>query len=104
MNNAARYTDEEGTIRVFVTEEPCSMAIHVRDTGKGIGADQIEHIFSMFVQGTREGVGSSGLGIGLALSRKLAELHGGSLTAHSEGLGKGSEFVLRVPKRAGNTG
>ena len=97
LNNAARYSDQGSSIQVQVIGEPLYVAIHVRDSGHGIAADQLERIFQMFVQGTSSQSGSSGLGIGLALSRKLAELHGGTLHAFSEGLGKGSEFVLRVP-------
>jgi CheY-like chemotaxis protein len=70
----------------------------VRDTGKGIAADMFVRIFDMFVQGrgTLEAA-ERGLGIGLALARKLVELHGGTLTVHSEGSGKGSEFTVSIP-------
>ena len=70
----------------------------MRDTGRGIEPEMIERIFDMFVQGRTplERVGG-GLGIGLALARRIAELHGGSLEAHSEGAGKGAEFTLRLP-------
>jgi CheY-like chemotaxis protein len=72
--------------------------LSVRDTGRGIHPEWLERIFEMFVQGrpVLERVGS-GLGIGLALSRKIAELHGGSLRAYSEGENRGSEFILRLP-------
>ena len=70
--------------------------VAVRDTGRGIDRQNIDHIFDMFVRGraTRPG---EGLGVGLALPRRIAEIHGGTLTAHSEGENRGSEFILRVP-------
>ena len=72
--------------------------LSVRDTGRGIEPQIIERIFDMFVQGRTalERIGG-GLGIGLALARRIAELHGGTLEAHSEGANRGAEFVLRVP-------
>jgi PAS domain S-box-containing protein len=98
LNNAARYTAEGGSIGVRARAESGSAVLTVRDTGRGIEPDMIERIFDMFVQGRAplQRVGG-GLGIGLALARRLAELHGGSLRAHSEGENKGSEFTLRLP-------
>ena len=97
LNNAARYTPEAGRIAVGVTAENGHAVLRVRDNGRGIEPDLLERVFDMFVQGrtplTRM-VG--GLGIGLALARKIAELHGGQLEASSEGPGKGSEFTLRI--------
>jgi len=73
--------------------------VSVRDTGRGIPADLLERIFDMFVQGRAQidRIGG-GLGIGLALARRIAEEHGGTLTAASEGEGRGSEFTLRLPR------
>ena len=101
LNNAARYTPPGGRIWVRAQRADGHALISVRDTGRGIEPQIIDRIFDMFVQGRTplERVGG-GLGIGLALARRIAELHGGSLEAHSEGAGKGAEFVLRLPLSA----
>jgi CheY-like chemotaxis protein len=98
LNNSARYTPEGGRISVRVAREQGWALVCVRDTGRGIEPQIIERIFDMFVQGRAplQRVGE-GLGIGLALARSIAELHGGTLEGHSEGPGKGSEFVVRLP-------
>ena len=98
LNNAARYTPQGGTITLRARAEDGSAIITVRDNGRGIEADMLERIFDMFVQDRTplQRVGG-GLGLGLALARKLAELHGGTLTASSEGPNKGSEFTWQVP-------
>jgi signal transduction histidine kinase len=101
LNNAAKYTDEGG--RVFVTVEqagPEEAAIRVRDNGVGIPPDLLPSVFEMFTQVDQTlHRAQGGLGIGLALVRELIEMHGGKVEGHSEGLGKGSEFVLRLPLR-----
>jgi len=99
LNNAARYTPAGGRITVTARAEEGYAVLRVRDNGRGIEATFLPRIFDMFVQG-RESLQrvEGGLGIGLALSRKLAEIHGGSLEAHSEGVNKGSEFTLRIPR------
>jgi CheY-like chemotaxis protein len=72
--------------------------IRIRDSGVGISADMLQHVFEPFMQAARTPAGGqSGLGIGLTLVHRLIELHGGSVEAHSSGIGRGSEFVLRVP-------
>ncbi|HKQ25816.1 MAG TPA: PAS domain S-box protein [Burkholderiales bacterium] len=98
LNNAARYTPQAGRITVTARAEEGQAVLRVRDNGRGVEAKFLSRIFDMFVQG-RESLQRTqgGLGIGLALSRKLAEMHGGSLEAHSEGVDKGSEFTLRIP-------
>jgi PAS domain S-box-containing protein len=98
LNNAARYTPGGGRIVVEGRTEDARAVLRVRDNGRGIDPDLLESIFEMFVQGRSvlERVGG-GLGIGLALARRIAELHEGSLEAASAGPGKGSEFTLRVP-------
>jgi len=98
LNNAARYTPPGGRIWVRARSEDGHALLSVRDTGRGIEPQIIDRIFDMFVQGRSalERVGG-GLGIGLALARRIAELHGGTLEAKSEGANRGSEFVLRVP-------
>ena len=96
LSNAARYTPAGGRITVRAWRDEDCAHIAVRDTGRGIEPQGIDRIFDMFVRGraTRSG---EGLGIGLALARRVAELHGGSLTATSEGENKGSEFTLGLP-------
>ena len=98
LTNAARYTPTGGQIALRAWREQGHIVISVRDNGIGIPAELLPHIFELFVQGHRgtdrtEG----GLGIGLALVKNLVELHGGSVTAHSDGPGLGSEFIIRLP-------
>jgi PAS domain S-box-containing protein len=98
LNNAAKYTEEGGSIKLTVEPNDGVVVLRVRDTGVGIAADMLPRVFEMFTQvpgSVRHSEG--GLGIGLSLVRKLAELHGGSVAAHSQGCGHGSEFVLRLP-------
>jgi PAS domain S-box-containing protein len=103
LNNAARYSPEGGSIRVSTRAEGGYAVLTVTDTGRGIAPQWINRIFNMFVHkdSAIERVGG-GLGVGLALSRRIAELHGGSLTASSGGEHKGSEFTLRIPLSAQN--
>ena len=98
LNNSARYTPEGGRISVGAALAGSWAVVSVRDNGRGIEPQIMERIFDMFVQGRAplERVGG-GLGIGLALARSIAELHGGTLEARSEGENQGSEFVLRLP-------
>ncbi len=99
LNNAAKYTDEGGSIDVRLEESSEDVAVHIVDSGLGIAPEQQDSIFDMFVQvdQTLER-GNKGLGVGLTLARQLVELHGGQLTVKSDGLGKGSEFTVRVPR------
>jgi PAS domain S-box-containing protein len=98
LTNAAKYTDSGGRIDLSAGREGAEVVIRVRDTGIGISPEQISEMFELFAQGDRSLARSEGgLGIGLTLARSLAEMHGGSLTAKSEGRGKGSEFVVRLP-------
>jgi CheY-like chemotaxis protein len=98
LSNAARYTAPGGRIDIEGASENGHALLRVRDTGRGIDADKLESIFDMFVQGrpVLERVGG-GLGIGLALARRIAELHGGTLAASSAGPNLGAEFTLRLP-------
>jgi CheY-like chemotaxis protein len=93
LNNAARYTDKGGAIWLTARREAHAAVVSVRDSGSGIASGDLERVFEMFSRGER----SSGLGIGLALARRLAGMHGGTITAASEGAGKGAEFTLRLP-------
>jgi signal transduction histidine kinase/ActR/RegA family two-component response regulator len=98
LNNAARYTESGGRIWLRVRREGSAALISVRDTGLGIPAEMLSRVFDSFVQIGREGKHTpGGLGIGLTLVKHLVELHGGSVEATSEGPGRGSEFVVRLP-------
>jgi PAS domain S-box-containing protein len=93
LNNAARYTRPGGTIRLETRSEEGQAVIRVSDTGRGFAPQDAQRIFDMFARGDASG----GLGIGLALGRKLAQLHGGTLEGASDGPGHGSVFTVRVP-------
>ncbi|MDB6042659.1 MAG: response regulator [Gammaproteobacteria bacterium] len=98
LGNAAKYTEGGGRITLSVTAIGAEVEIRVRDSGIGIPAELMPMIFKLFTQLDRtSGPAQSGLGIGLALVQRLVEMHGGSVSAHSEGLGRGSEFVIRLP-------
>jgi PAS domain S-box-containing protein len=101
LTNSAKYTPSGGQIWLTGRRKDGGAQLSIRDTGVGIPADMLPHVFDMFTQ-----VESSlsrargGLGLGLALARKLVELHGGRIEAHSDGKGKGSEFVVWLPTDA----
>ena len=108
LNNAAKYTPEGGEISVTMDVAPAEaagaasqVAVRVRDTGMGIAPDMLPQVFELFTQADRSLAHSQGgLGIGLSLVRSLVQLQGGRVTAHSEGLGRGSEFVVYLPLRS----
>jgi signal transduction histidine kinase len=97
LNNAATYTPPGGEIRLAVTATEHEVRIAVRDNGMGIPAEKLQHVFEMFAQAQPSPAGG-GLGIGLSLASRLAELHGGRIEARSDGEGRGSEFVLVLPR------
>jgi signal transduction histidine kinase len=98
LNNAVRYTDPGGRIGIVATREDGAALIRVTDTGIGISAEALPRVFDMFVQANaRDSRAQSGLGIGLTLVRSLVEMHGGSVAARSAGVGRGSEFLVRLP-------
>jgi signal transduction histidine kinase len=100
LTNAAKYTDPEGQIRVLARCEAGDVVICVADTGIGISAAALPRVFNMFSQvHSTTDRSEGGLGIGLALAQGLIELHGGSIEAKSGGLGCGSEFTVRLPRR-----
>ncbi|MTW19654.1 PAS domain S-box protein [Allochromatium palmeri] len=96
--NAANYTPPRGEIRLESRIEGESVLIEVRDNGQGMTAEQLDSLFGLFTRGPHAcDTASGGLGLGLAIARRLTELHGGSLDARSEGLGRGTELCLRLP-------
>jgi PAS domain S-box-containing protein len=97
MVNAAKYTPDGGHIVISAKQIDGFVCIAVEDTGRGIEERDLQRIFELFMQGENGSPSESGLGIGLTLARSLAELHGGRLDAQSEGVGKGSTFILRLP-------
>jgi signal transduction histidine kinase/ActR/RegA family two-component response regulator len=98
LNNAAKYTPPGGRIRVSVSREGGHVVLSVKDSGSGIPPEILPKIFEMFVQDSQTLDRSrGGLGLGLAIVHSLVELHGGTVSAHSEGAGRGSEFVVRLP-------
>lgn len=98
LSNAAKYTENGGRIHVRVWQEDVDALIEVSDTGIGIPAFDLEHVFDLFSQvRTHQGRSEGGLGIGLSLVRSLVSMHGGSVRAFSEGAGMGSRFVVRLP-------
>lgn len=98
LDNAAKYTDPGGTVDLTVSRQADEALVSVRDTGVGVRPEQIKWIFGLFNQ-MKNGSDRTheGIGIGLALARKLIELHDGTIEAKSEGLGRGSEFMVRLP-------
>jgi two-component system CheB/CheR fusion protein len=98
LNNAAKYTDEGGTIALSLTREDGQGVIAVEDTGVGIEAETIPRVFDLFTQAdTTLDRARGGLGLGLTLVRQLVTLHEGRVEASSDGLGRGSRFVVRLP-------
>jgi two-component system CheB/CheR fusion protein len=103
LANASKYTDAGGELAAWMHTRDDQVIVRIRDSGIGIAPESLPHIFDLFRQTDEAAARSrSGLGIGLALVRNLVESHGGSVTAASAGLGKGSEFTVRLP-RAGGT-
>jgi signal transduction histidine kinase/CheY-like chemotaxis protein len=98
LTNASRYAPEGGRIELAVAADEVEAVVRVTDDGIGLAPGDLERVFGMFEKGTERPGFDEGLGVGLALSRRLAQLHGGSLTASSPGPGRGSTFTLRLPR------
>jgi signal transduction histidine kinase len=94
LNNAAKYTPRGGRITLTAAREGGEVVLGVEDNGRGMSADDLEKVFTLFA---RPGQPDAGLGIGLSLARTLVEMHGGTLAAESGGPGRGSRFVARLP-------
>ena len=99
LNNACKFTDAGGVIDLKAEASERDITVTVRDNGKGIPSDRLNSVFDMFAQVDGSPVGTrSGLGIGLSLTKHLVELHGGTIEANSDGDGKGSIFVVKLPR------
>jgi PAS domain S-box-containing protein len=104
LTNAAKYTDPHGNIRLRATADQSFVEFSVTDTGVGLSPDALSAVFNMFSQvKSSQDRSEGGLGIGLALSKGVVQLHGGTIEARSAGHGKGSEFVVRIPRRSVST-
>ncbi len=98
LSNAVKFTEDGGRIALSAERQGQEVIVRVRDTGVGIPPDLLPRVFDLFTQGDRSIDRSrDGLGIGLTLSRRLVEMHGGAIEARSEGVGRGSEFAVRLP-------
>jgi PAS domain S-box-containing protein len=98
LTNSAKYTEANGHIWVSARREADDVLLQVRDDGIGIAPEMLHHIFELFVQADHTSTkAQGGLGIGLTLAKNLVQMHGGTLEARSAGLGKGSEFTVRLP-------
>jgi PAS domain S-box-containing protein len=105
LNNAAKYTERAGRVWLTVQRQGADVLLRVKDTGVGMPPEMLPRLFRLFVQAERSLARSQGgLGIGLALVKKLVEMHGGSVTAASAGPGQGSEFTVRLPTLPGPDG
>jgi len=98
LNNAAKYTEREGRIEVIARRDVDAIVLRIRDSGIGISSEMLPKVFELFTQ-ERQGIDRTrgGLGLGLAIVRTLVEMHGGRVAALSDGLGKGTEVVVRLP-------
>jgi len=104
VGNAIKYTGPGGHISLSACREGEEVVVRIQDTGIGMAAEVLPRVFDPFVQAPRQvGDAKGGLGIGLTLVRRLVELHGGTVEARSEGIGWGSEFIVRLPARATTT-
>jgi signal transduction histidine kinase len=100
LSNAIKYTDDGGRIELTAGSIGDHVEIRVRDNGIGIEPEVLPLVFDLFAQASQlNGRSQTGLGIGLALAKRLAEMHGGDVQASSDGPGKGSEFVVRLPRK-----
>jgi PAS domain S-box-containing protein len=98
LNNSAKYSEPGQPVSITIARNGADAVITIKDAGMGIHPEMLPRVFDMFRQADRTGGRSrGGLGIGLSLVKRIVEMHGGSVSAHSEGLGLGSEFVVRIP-------
>jgi signal transduction histidine kinase len=101
LTNAMKFTPRGGEIRIDVRDDGANVIVTVSDTGQGIDAAFLPHVFEMFRQAEpTTSRAHGGLGIGLSIVRRLIELHGGTVSAESAGLGRGATFTVRLPHQA----
>ena len=99
LTNASKYSPERARIEIVIDGSAVDAIVEVRDPGAGIDAQLLPHLFDLFLQGDRTlDRSQGGLGVGLTIVKLLVEMHGGTVEAHSAGLGKGSEFRIRLPR------
>ncbi len=98
LSNAVKFTPPAGSIEVTVLTKPGEVQISVRDSGRGIEADLLSHVFDHFRQGSAAPSGEQGMGLGLAIVKQLVALHGGSVSVQSAGAGRGATFVVVLPR------
>jgi signal transduction histidine kinase len=96
LANAAKYTDPGGDVRLTAEADAGEIVLRVRDNGRGIALELLPRLFDRFWRGSDENA-PGGLGLGLALVKSLVDLHGGSVTAYSDGPGAGAEFIIHLP-------
>jgi signal transduction histidine kinase len=92
LSNAVKFTDPSGAVHLALTAEADSVSITVRDTGRGMAAEFLPRVFERFAQQER----GSGLGLGLAITKEIIDLHGGTIEARSPGPGQGATFIVRL--------
>lgn len=97
ISNAIRHTPSGGRIEVALAPRDTEVEISVHDTGVGISADELPQVFGRYWRGKAASADRRGLGLGLAITRRIVELHGGTITAHSAGVGSGTAFIIRLP-------
>ena len=98
LSNAAKYSPDRSTIHVSFSSTGELVSVHVRDDGSGIDPQTLPHVFDLFMQADRSlDRAEGGLGVGLTIVKQLVDLHGGTVEAHSEGVGRGSEFIVHLP-------
>jgi len=102
LSNAVKFTPPGGRVRVRVEETENDVAVTVEDTGEGIPAEFLPHVFERFRQAATSIRGRTGLGLGLAIAKELVEMHGGTIGVQSEGVGRGSRFRVALPRYAEN--
>lgn len=101
LGNATKFTEPGGRIELTVESERDQVVLHVKDNGTGVASDMLSRIFEPFIQGDQSlDRTQGGLGIGLTLIKRLAEMHGGKVGVDSEGIGRGSQFTVTLPKKA----
>ncbi len=100
VSNAVKFTDEGGSVHIRLEQDNSTVRLTVSDTGIGISAQFLDKVFDEFCQEEGSKARNGGLGLGLAIVRRLVELHGGTVKAYSEGPGRGAQFTVEVPLKS----